>query len=48
MMTSRLDITQIFWDVDDFRNQWSKLWQRQKQLPSMLGETHLIDEILVR
>ncbi len=38
MMTSRLDITQIFWDVDDFCNQWSKLWQKQKQLPSMPSE----------
>ena len=38
MMTSGLDITQIFWDVDDFCNQWSKLWQQQKQLPSMPSE----------
>ncbi len=38
MMTSRLDITQIFWDVDDFCNQWSRLWQKQKQLPSMPSE----------
>ena len=34
MMASRLDITQIFWDVDDFCLQWSRLWQTQKQLPS--------------
>ncbi len=38
MITSRLDITQIFWDVDDFCNQWSRLWQKQKQLPSMPSE----------
>ena len=38
MMTSRLDITQIFWDVDDFCNQWSRLWRKQKQLPSMPNE----------
>ncbi len=38
MMASRLDITKIFWDVDDFCNQWSKLWQQQKQLPSMPNE----------
>ena len=37
-MASRLDITKIFWDVDDFCNQWSKLWQQQKQLPSMPNE----------
>ena len=41
MMTSRLDITQIFWDVDDFCNQWSNLWQQQKQLPSMPSEKNL-------
>ena len=34
-MASRLEITQIFCDIDDFCLQWSKLWQRQKQLPSM-------------
>lgn len=38
MMTSRLDITQIFWDIDDFCNQWSRQWQKQKQLPSMPSE----------
>ena len=38
MMTSRLDITQIFWDVDDFCLQWSKLWRKQKQLPSSKHE----------
>ena len=38
MMASRLDITAIFCDVDDFYIQWSKLWQQQKQLPSMPNE----------
>ena len=38
MMTSRLDITQIFWDVDDFCNRWSSQWKQQKQLPSMPHE----------
>ena len=38
MMASRLDITQIFWDVDDFCNQWSRLWRTQKQLPSIPNE----------
>ena len=38
MMTSRLDITQIFWEIDDFCHQWSRLWQKQKQLPSMPSE----------
>ncbi|MDJ0531383.1 MAG: hypothetical protein QNJ70_02605 [Xenococcaceae cyanobacterium MO_207.B15] len=41
-MTSRLDITKIFWDVDDFCNQWSKLWQQQKQLPSMKDEKRIL------
>ncbi len=36
MMASRLDITQIFWDVDDFCNQWSRLWNKQKQLDKIL------------
>ncbi len=30
MMASRLDITAIFCDVDDFCIQWSKLWQQQQ------------------
>ena len=38
MMASRLDITQIFCDLDDFYLQWSQLWQEQKQLPSMPHE----------
>ena len=38
MMASRLDITQIFWDVDDFCLQWSRIWRTQKQLPSMPNE----------
>lgn len=31
----RLDVTQIFCDVDDFYQQWELLWQQQHQLPSM-------------
>ena len=38
MMASRLDITAIFCDVDDFCIRWSKLWQQQKQLTSMSNE----------
>ena len=38
MMASRLDITQIFGDLDNFYLQWSQLWQEQKQLPSMPHE----------
>jgi hypothetical protein len=38
MMASRLDITQIFGDLDNFYLQWSRLWQQQKQLPSMPQE----------
>ena len=30
MMASRLDITAIFCEVDDFYIQWSKLWQQQQ------------------
>ncbi|WP_242056423.1 MULTISPECIES: hypothetical protein [unclassified Nostoc] len=37
-IVSRLDITQIFWDVDDFCNQWENLWQQIPQLPSTAGE----------
>ncbi|WP_265276358.1 hypothetical protein [Nostoc sp. KVJ3] len=37
-MISRLDITQIFCDVDDFCNQWENLWQKVPQLPSTTGE----------
>ncbi|MGV0102187.1 hypothetical protein NSTCB13_00700 [Nostoc sp. DSM 114160] len=38
-IVSRLDITQIFWDVDDFCNQWQSLWQQVPQLPSTLMRT---------
>ena len=38
MMASRLDITQIFCDLDDFYLQWSRLWHEQKQLPSIPQE----------
>ncbi len=37
-IVSRLDITQIFWDVDDFCNHWENLWQQIPQLPSTKGE----------
>ncbi len=37
-IVSRLDLTQIFCDVDDFCQQFERLWQQQPQLPSMLGE----------
>ncbi|WP_217481689.1 hypothetical protein [Nostoc sp. TCL240-02] len=30
-IVSRLDITQIFCDVDDFCNQWESLWQQVPQ-----------------
>ncbi len=38
MMASRLDITKIFCDLDDFYIQWSRLWRKQKQLPSMANQ----------
>lgn len=38
-IVSRLDITQIFCDVDDFCQQWENLWQQVPQLPSTTGET---------
>ncbi|MCC5617648.1 hypothetical protein LC605_21655 [Nostoc sp. CHAB 5836] len=37
-IVSRLDIEQIFCDVDDFCNQWENLWQQVPQLPSTKGE----------
>lgn len=37
-MVSRLDLTQIFCDVDDFCQQFEQLWAQQQQLPSMPGE----------
>ncbi len=37
-IVSHLDVTQIFCDVDDFCQQFERLWQQQVQLPSMLGE----------
>jgi hypothetical protein len=35
---SRLDVTQIFWEVDDFCRMFERQWQDQPQLPSMSGE----------
>jgi len=37
-IVSRLDITQIFCEVDDFFKKWENLWQQVPQLPSMTGE----------
>lgn len=37
-IVSHLDVTQIFCEVDDFCQQFERLWQQQAQLPSMLGE----------
>ncbi|WP_254625774.1 hypothetical protein [Nostoc sp. TCL240-02] len=37
-IVSRLDITQIFCDIDDFCNHWESLWQQVPQLPSTTGE----------
>ncbi len=37
-IVSRLDITQIFCDVDDFCQQWENLWRQVPQLPSTKGE----------
>ncbi|BCL36007.1 hypothetical protein NSMS1_24540 [Nostoc sp. MS1] len=37
-IVSRLDITQVFCDVDDFCKQWEQLWQVIPQLPSITGE----------
>jgi len=47
MMASRWDITQIFGDLDDFCNQWSRQWQQQKQLPSMPKEKRCRSRISV-
>lgn len=37
-IVSHLDVTQIFCEVDDFCQQFERLWQQQAQLPSMPGE----------
>jgi len=37
-IVSRLDVTQIFCDVDDFYSSWERLWAPTPQLPSMIGE----------
>ncbi len=37
-IVSRLDITAIFCNVDDFCNHWENLWQQVPQLPSKTGE----------
>lgn len=37
-IVSRLDVSQIFCDVDDFYKQWKSIWQQVPQLPSMMGE----------
>lgn len=37
-IVSRLDITEIFCEVDDFYQQWERAWQQMPQLPAMLSE----------
>lgn len=37
-IVSRLDVTAIFYDVDDFCQQLEQAWANQPQLPSMPGE----------
>lgn len=37
-IVSRLDVTQIFCDVDDFCSSWEQWWQKVPQMPSMVGE----------
>lgn len=37
-IVSRLDVTQIFCDVDDFCSTWEQWWQQVPQLPSIIGE----------
>jgi len=37
-IVSRLDIAQIFWELDDFCQQFEHYWQHQEQLPSLPGE----------
>lgn len=37
-IVSRLDVTQIFCDSDDFCQQFEQMWQQQPQRTSMLGE----------
>jgi hypothetical protein len=32
---SRLDLTQILCDLDDYSQQFEQLWEQQPQLPSM-------------
>ena len=37
-IVSRLEITQVFCEVDDFCQKFERLWQQQPQLPSIKGE----------
>lgn len=37
-IVSRLEITQVFCEVDDFCQQFERLWQQQLQLASVRGE----------
>jgi hypothetical protein len=37
-IVSRLDVTQIFCEVDDFYQSFEQMWQQQPQLPLRLGE----------
>ncbi|MEH2348949.1 MAG: hypothetical protein V7K55_13230 [Nostoc sp.] len=40
---SRLDITQIFCDVDDFCKQWENLWQQIPLLQGITGKIRVTD-----
>lgn len=39
-IVSRLDVTAIFWEVDDFCTQFEQAWSQQPQLPSPPGAKH--------
>lgn len=37
-IVSRLDLTEIFCDLDDLCSRWERMWQATPQLPSITSE----------
>jgi hypothetical protein len=37
-LNSHLDVTTIFWDIDNFCQNFEYMWQKVPQLPSFRGE----------
>lgn len=45
-LNSHLDVTTIFWEIDDFCKNFEHLWQQTPQLPSFTGARMRLSEVM--